>query len=220
MLEEYIQTDPPDPPDQIPWSQLLRYKGTWAFASGKFLTDSAWWFYLFWIPKFLYENYGITIHKIGIPLIIIYLMADVGSIGGGWLSSFFIKRGWSINKGRKTAMLICALCVTPIVFASQASSAWIAVAFLSLATAAHQGWSANLFTTVSDMFPRKAVASVVGLGGMAGAVSGMLIANITGFLLQFTGSYLIPFMIAGSVYLLALFIINLLVPDIKEVEMM
>ncbi|MCU0643199.1 MAG: MFS transporter [bacterium] len=216
---EYIQTDPPDAPVKIPWSQLLRYKGTWAFASGKFLTDAAWWFYLFWIPKFLYENYGITIHKIGVPLIIIYLMADVGSIGGGWLSSFFIKRGWTINKGRKTAMLICALCVTPIVFVSQASSVWIAVAFLSLATAAHQGWSANLFTTVSDMFPRKAVASVVGLGGMAGAVSGMLIANITGFILQFTGSYLIPFMIAGSVYLLALFVINLLVPYIKEIEM-
>ena len=216
---EYIQSDPPDTPVKIPWIQLLNYKGTWAFATGKFLTDSAWWFYLFWIPKFLNENYGITLNKIGPPLIIIYVMADVGSIGGGWLSSFFIKRGWSINRGRKTAMLICALCVTPIAFASQASSVWIAVAFLSLATAAHQGWSANLFTTVSDMFPRKAVASVVGLGGMAGAISGMFIANITGFVLEFTGSYLIPFIIAGSVYLLALFIINLLVPDLKEIEM-
>lgn len=216
---EYIQTDPPDTPVQIPWRKLLKYKGTWAFASGKFLTDSAWWFYLFWIPKFLNENYGITLNKIGPPLIIIYVMADVGSIGGGWLSSFFIKRGWSINRGRKTAMLICALCVTPIAFASQATNVWIAVAFLSLATAAHQGWSANLFTTVSDMFPRKAVASVVGLGGMAGAISGMFIANITGFVLQFTGSYVIPFIIAGSVYLLALFIINLLVPDLKEIEM-
>jgi len=216
---QYIQADPPDTPVKIPWKQLFKYKGTWAFASGKFLTDSAWWFYLFWIPKFLDEKYEITLDKIGIPLIIIYVMADVGSIGGGWLSSFFIKRGWSINKGRKTAMLICALCVTPIVFASQASSVWVAVAFLSLATAAHQGWSANLFTTVSDMFPRKAVASVVGLGGMAGAVSGMFISNITGFVLEFTGSYLIPFIIAGSVYLLALFIINLLVPNLKEIEM-
>ncbi len=216
---EYIQSDPPDTPVKIPWKQLLKYKGTWAFASGKFLTDSAWWFYLFWIPKFLNENFGITLDKIGPPLIVIYVMADVGSIGGGWLSSFFIKRGWSINRGRKTAMLICALCVTPIMFASQASSVWIAVAFLSLATAAHQGWSANLFTTVSDMFPRKAVASVVGLGGTAGAISGMFIANITGFVLEFTGSYIIPFIIAGSVYLIALFIINLLVPDLKEIEM-
>lgn len=215
----YIQSDPPDSPLKIPWKQLLKYRGTWAFASGKFLTDSAWWFFLFWIPKFLNDNYGITLSKIGIPLIIIYVMADAGSIGGGWLSSFFIKRGWSINKGRKTAMLICALCVTPIVFASHASNVWIAVAFLSLATAAHQGWSANLFTTVSDMFPRKAVASVVGLGGMAGAISGMFISNITGFVLQFTGSYTIPFFIAGSVYLLALFIINLLVPDLKEIDM-
>jgi len=215
----YIQADPPDAPVKIPWKQLLKYKGTWAFASGKFLTDSAWWFYLFWIPKFLNENYGITLDKIGLPLIIIYVMADVGSIGGGWLSSSFIKRGWSINRGRKTAMLICALCVTPIVFASQASSVWVAVAFLSLATAAHQGWSANLFTTVSDMFPRKAVASVVGLGGMAGAISGMVISEITGHSKEFTGSYLIPFIIAGSVYLAALFIINLLVPDLKEIEM-
>ena len=155
---KYIQSDTPDTPIKIPWMQLFKYKGTWAFASGKFLTDSAWWFYLFWIPKFLNENYGITLNKIGPPLIIIYVMADVGSIGGGWLSSFFIKRGWSVNRGRKTAMLICALCVIPIAFASQASSVWVAVAFLSLATAAHQGWSANLFTTVSDMFPRKALA--------------------------------------------------------------
>jgi ACS family hexuronate transporter-like MFS transporter len=216
---EYIQSDPPDTQVKIPWKQLLKYRGTWAFAVGKLLTDPAWWFYLYWIPSFLNSNYGITLSKIGVPLIIIYVMADVGSIGGGWLSSFFIKHGWSINKGRKTAMLICALCVVPIVFASQASSVWIAVALLSLATASHQGWSANLFTTVSDMFPRKAVASVVGLGGMAGAIGGMLIATTAGFILQFTGSYMILFIIAGSLYLLALFIYNLLVPEINEIEM-
>jgi ACS family hexuronate transporter-like MFS transporter len=216
---EYIQSDPPDTQVNIPWRQLLKYKGTWAFAVGKLLTDPAWWFYLYWIPSFLNSNFGITLSKIGVPLIIIYVMADVGSIGGGWLSSFFIKHGWSINKGRKTAMLICALCVVPIVFASQASSVWIAVALLSLATASHQGWSANLFTTVSDMFPRKAVASVVGLGGMAGAIGGMFIATAAGFILQFTGSYLILFIIAGSLYLLALFIYNLLVPEISEIEM-
>jgi len=215
---EYIQSDPPDPTVKIAWRTLLKYRGTWAFAVGKLLTDPAWWFYLYWIPSFLNKNYGITLSKIGIPLIIIYVMADVGSIGGGWLSSFFIKRGWSINKGRKTAMLICALTVVPIVFASGASSVWIAVALLSLATAAHQGWSANLFTTVSDMFPRKAVASVVGLGGMAGAIGGMFIATAAGFILEFTGSYLILFIIAGSLYLLALFIINLIVPDIKQIE--
>jgi ACS family hexuronate transporter-like MFS transporter len=215
----YIQSDPPDPAENIPWKDLLKYRGTWAFATGKLLTDPAWWFYLYWIPKFLNENYGLTLKEFAAPLIIIYVMADVGSIGGGWLSSSFIKRGWSINKGRKTAMLICALIVVPIVFASEASSVWIAVALLSLATAAHQGWSANLFTTVSDMFPRKAVASVVGLGGTFGAIGGMLIATAAGFILEFTGSYLILFIIAGSLYLIALFIINLLVPEIKEIEM-
>lgn len=215
---EYIQSDPKDTESKVEWKRLLKYRGTWAFALGKFLTDPIWWFYLYWIPSFLNENYGITLSEIGLPLIIIYVMADIGSIGGGWLSSFFIKRGWEINKGRKAAMLICALCVVPIVFASQVSSVWEAVALLSLATAAHQGWSANLFTTVSDMFPRKVVGSVIGIGGMAGAIGGMLIATAAGFILQFTGSYLILFIIAGSAYLLALLIFNLIVPKIKEIE--
>ncbi len=214
----YIQQDPPDTPVKIPWRQLLKYRETWAFALGKFLTDPAWWFYLYWIPSFLNKNYGITLDKIGLPLIIIYIMADVGSIGGGWLSSFFIKRGWSVNKGRKTTMLICALLVTPIIFASSAGNVWIAVALLSLATAAHQGWSANLFTTVSDVFPRKVVGSVVGLGGMFGAIGGMLVATATGFILELTKSYFIPFIVAGGLYLTALFIINILIPNIKEIE--
>jgi ACS family hexuronate transporter-like MFS transporter len=215
---QYIQSDPADPQAHIPWRKLLRYRGTWAFAAGKFLTDPAWWFYLYWIPSFLNRNYEISLSQIGLPLIIIYVMADVGSIGGGWLSSAFIKRGWSVNRGRKMAMLLCALCVTPIVFASQASSVWIAVGLLSLATAAHQGWSANLFTTVSDIFPRKAVGSVVGIGGMAGAIGGMVIATAAGLILQFTGSYLVLFIIAGSVYLLALVIFHFLVPEIDAVE--
>lgn len=215
---QYIQQDPPDTQVKIPWRQLLKYKETWAFALGKFLTDPAWWFYLYWIPSFLNKNYGITLSKIGLPLIIIYVMADVGSIGGGWLSSYFIKRGWSVNKGRKVTMLICALLVTPIVFASMAGDVWIAVALLSLATAAHQGWSANLFTTVSDVFPRKVIGSVVGLGGMFGAIGGMLVATATGFVLEITKSYFIPFVVAGGLYLIALLIINLLIPNIKEIE--
>jgi len=214
----YIQQDPPDTQIKIPWRTLLKYKETWAFALGKFLTDPAWWFYLYWIPSFLNKNYGITLDKIGLPLIIIYIMADVGSIGGGWLSSFFIKRGWSVNKGRKITMLFCALLVTPIVFASMAGNVWIAVALLSMATAAHQGWSANLFTTVSDVFPRKVVGSVVGLGGMFGAIGGMLVATATGFILELTKSYFIPFIVAGGLYLTALLIINILIPNIKEVE--
>ncbi|HEY4611926.1 MAG TPA: MFS transporter [Bacteroidota bacterium] len=216
---EYIQSDPPDPSAHIPWGQLLKYRGTWAFALGKFITDPVWWFYLYWIPSFLFKNYGITLDKIGLPLIIIYMMADVGSIGGGWLSSFLIKRGWSINRGRKTAMLVCAISVVPIVFVSQTSNLWVAVALLSLATAAHQGWSANLFTTVSDIFPRKAVGSVVGLGGMAGAIGGMLVATAAGFILEFTGSYVALFIVAGLAYLIALVVYRFLVPEIKEIEM-
>ena len=185
---------------------------------GKLLSDPAWWFYLYWIPKFLNEKYGLTLKEFAAPLIIIYLMADVGSIMGGWLSSFFIKRGWTINRSRKTTMLICALCAVPIMLASKSSSVWGAVALLSLATAAHQGWSANLFTTVSDIFPRKAVASVVGLGGTFGAIGGMLIASTAGFILEFTGSYFLLFIISGSLYLLALLVINILVPEIKEID--
>ena len=215
----YILSDPADTSVKIPWRKLFKYRGTWAFAVGKFLTDPAWWFYLYWIPSFLYKNYGLSLKDIGIPLITIYVMADVGSIAGGWLSSFFIKNGWTINKSRKITMLICALSVVPIMFASWVSHLWIAVGLISLATAAHQGWSANLFTTVSDIFPRKAVASVVGLGGTFGAIGGMLIATATGFILEFTGSYLPIFVIAGSLYLIALLIINLIVPQIEEADM-
>lgn len=215
---EYIHSDPPDTQVKIPWLSLMKYKQAWGFALAKFLTDPVWWFYLYWIPKFLYKEYGITLDKIGLPLIIIYLMADVGSIGGGWLSSFFIKKGWSITKGRKTAMLICAILVLPIVFASKAGNIWIAVALLSLATAAHQGWSANLFTTASDVFPRKAVGSVVGFGGMAGAIGGMLIASIAGLVLQLTGNYLSLFVMAGSMYLIAFALHHLLIPKFDEVK--
>jgi MFS transporter, ACS family, hexuronate transporter len=215
----YIQSDPPDPPAKIRWMSLLKYRQTWAFAIGKFLTDPVWWFYLYWVPKFLYSKHGITLDKIGLPLVVIYLMADVGSVGGGWLSSFFIKRGWTVNKGRKVAMLICAVAVTPIILASQVSDLWMAVALLSLATAAHQGWSANLFTTTSDVFPRKAIGSVVGLGGMAGAIGGMVISYIAGMILEFTGSYIVLFIICGSIYLVAFVIIHMLVPKLETVEM-
>lgn len=215
---EYIQSDPADQQEKIPWISLIKHKQVWAFALAKFMTDPIWWFYLYWIPKFLFKNYSITLDKIGLPLIIIYLMADVGSIGGGWLSSAFIKRGWSINKGRKTAMLICALLVIPIVLVSQTDELWLTVALLSLATAAHQGWSANLFTTVSDIFPRKAVGSIVGIGGMAGAIGGMIVATLAGFILQLTGSYLVLFIIAGSSYLVAFVLFNSLIPNLEEVK--
>jgi len=215
----HIRSDPPDPPVHIPWGQLLKYRQTWAFAIGKFLTDPIWWLYLFWVPDFLNRNYGINLSTIGPPLVAIYLVADVGSIGGGWLSSSLLKRGWSVNAGRKTAMLVCALAVVPMVFASGARDVWVAVALVSIAAAAHQGWSANLFTLTSDTFPRQAVGSVVGLGGFAGAAGGMLIAKITGYILETTGSYMPVFFIAAFAYLTALAIIHLLVPKLEPVKL-
>ena len=216
----YIQSDPPDPPAaKIPWVQLIPYRQTSAFAIGKALTDPIWWFYLYWVPPFLRQNHGLDLTTIGPPLIAIYVIADIGSIGGGWLSSSLLKRGWSTNRARKTAMLICALLVTPIVFASGAKSLWLAVGLVGLAAAAHQGWSANIFTLASDMFPRRAVGSVVGIGGMAGAFTGATMAVIVGYILQVTGgNYRIPFIIGGTAYLTALLIIHLLVPRIEAID--
>jgi ACS family hexuronate transporter-like MFS transporter len=214
----YIRSDPVEiVSEKIPWIRLWKYRQTWAFVIGKFLTDPVWWFYLYWLPKFLNQRYDLDLAHLGLPLIIIYTMTTIGSIGGGWLSGAFIQRGWSIDKGRKTVMLISALLIVPIVFVS-AVPQWWAVLLIGLAAAAHQAWSANLFTIVSDMFPRRAVASVVGLGGMAGSVAGMLIATAVGFILQSTGSYVIVFVMAGSAYLLALVMINFLVPHIEEIE--
>jgi ACS family hexuronate transporter-like MFS transporter len=157
----------------------------------------------------------LSLTQLGPPLVTIYVSADVGSIGGGWLSSTLIKRGWNPNRARKTAMLICALCVLPVLFVSRISQLWPVVGIISLATAAHQGWSANIFTLSSDMFPRRAVASVVGIGGFGGAVGGMFIASFTGFLLQVTHSYVPIFFIAGSAYIFALLVIQLLAPRLE-----
>ena len=217
---DHIQSDPPDPPAmKVPWMSLIPHRQTSAFAIGKYLTDPVWWFYLYWIPNFFRDNHGLDLTTIGPPLIAIYLIADIGSIAGGWLSSTFIKRGWSINRSRKTAMLICALMVTPIIFAANVKNLWAAVALIGLAAAAHQGWSCNLFTATSDMFPRQAVGSVVGIGGMAGALGGATMAVATGYILQSTGqNYSIIFTIAGTLYLLALLIIHLLVPNLEPVD--
>lgn len=206
-------------PAAFSWPRLLRQRQTWAFVAGKFITDPVWWFFLFWLPKFLYSRHGVSLIELGPPLVAIYIMADAGSIAGGWLASAFLRRGWTLNRARKTAMLICALTVTPIVFVANVRSLWGAVALLGVATASHQGWSANLFTLVSDLFPRPAVASVVGIGGFGGSISGMLISTFTGFLLQFTGSYVPVFILAGSVYLIALAVIHFLVPRLRPAEL-
>ncbi len=214
----YIRSDREEPGGAIAWSRLLPHRQTLAFAVGKFLTDPIWWLYLFWIPDFLHRNHGLDLRSIGLPLVVIYLVADVGSIGGGWISSALLQRGWGVNAARKAAMLLCALAVVPVMLAARAADLWVAVGLVSLAAAAHQGWSANLFTLTSDMFPRRAVGSVVGIGGMAGAIGGMLIALLVGEILQRTGSYVPVFAIAGSAYLVALVLIHALAPKLEEVR--
>jgi len=211
----YIQSDPPDRVVQVPWLKLIPYRQTWAFSVAKGLTDPVWWLYLFWIPDFLFKQYAIDLKSLALPLIVIYQLATVGSVGGGWLSSALLRRGWTVNGARKTAMLVCALAVVPIPFAAYARHEWIAVLLVGLAAAAHQGWSANVFTLASDMFPKPAVGSVVGFGGMWGAIGGMVIAKITGYVLQATGSYVPVFIIAASAYLVALAIVHLLVPRLE-----
>ena len=201
------------------WMELLRHPQAWAFIAGKVITDPIWWIFLFWLPKFLNQEYGLTLLKLGPPLIVIYLMADVGSVAGGWLAGRFLRRGWSANRARKMTMLVCALTVTPIALSFQAHSLWLAVGLIGLATAAHQGWSVNLFSLPADLFPQRAVASVVGLGGFGGAVSGMLFSTLTGFLLQTTGSYIPIFILAATAYLVALAVINVLAPRLEPAQL-
>jgi ACS family hexuronate transporter-like MFS transporter len=215
---EYICSDPAAPPIRVSWLKLLAHRQTWAFVLAKFVTDPVWWFYLFWIPDFLQREHGLALLNIGMPILVIYLIADAGSVAGGWLSSFFIRSGKTVNASRKLAMLICAVCVLPIVFVPKVASMWGAVLVIGVAAAAHQGFSCNVFTLSSDMFPGGVVASVVGIGGMAGAVGGMLIAKIVSYFLQRTHSYAVPFFIAGSAYLVALAIIQILAPRLKPVE--
>jgi ACS family hexuronate transporter-like MFS transporter len=206
------------PSISVPYGLVLTRRAAWAFVIGKFLTDPVWWFYLYWLPGFLNKEYAVNLTDLGPPLIAIYLAADVGSIGGGWISSFLISRGMSLNGARKTAMLVCAVAVTAAIFVgSTGGNLWAAVVLVSIAAAAHQGWSANLFTLVADMFPRQWVGSVVGLGGMGGAIGGMLVAPAVGYWLDWSGSAYGPlFVVAGCMYLIALGIIQLLVPDISR----
>jgi ACS family hexuronate transporter-like MFS transporter len=213
--------------DKVSWFRLLTFRQTWAFIVGKFLTDPVWWFYLFWLPSFLNKEYGMTKTDLAIPIAAVYTMTTFGSVLGGWLSGYFINKGWPVYRARKTAMLTYALLVVPVVAAQAlgALSPWYAVLIIGLAASAHQAWSANIFTLVSDMFPKKAIASVVGLGGMAGAIGGILIAKAAGVLLDHykaldsieTGYY-IMFFICGSAYLLAWSIMHLLAPRQQQVR--
>lgn len=218
---EYIRSDPADPPQNYPWARLFLHRQTWAFSLGKFFTDPWWWFYLFWVPTFLNTHFGVAVDakKIGPPMVTIYLLASLGSIGGGWLSSALIKRGWTVNAARKTAMLACALAVVPIIFASTVTGMWTSVLLIGLAAAAHQGFSANIFTLVSDTVPRKAVSSVTGIGGMAGALGSMCVSKVVGWVLDATHkNYLAPFLMAGFAYLIAVLLVHLLLPRMQQME--
>jgi len=206
------------PGARIAWRALLTHRQTWAFALAKFLTDPFWWLYLFWIPDFLHKKHGLNLLQSGLPLVLIYLLSDVGSVAGGWLSSRWMARGVSTNRARKSALLVCALAVVPILFASRVESLWQAVALIGLAAAAHQGFSANLFTLSTDLFPAPAVGSAVGIGGMAGALGGTLIAQAAGHILALTGSYTSLFACAAFAYLAALAVIHALLPHLEPAK--
>ena len=208
----WIEQDPADVVEKIGWKKLLTVKETWAYAAGKFLIDPIWWMFLFWLPDFLGKRYGLDLLTFGPPLVAIYLLSDVGSVGGGWLSSRLMHRGMSVNSARKITMLICALCAVPVAFAAFASNVWLAVLIIGLATAAHQGFSANLYAFPGDVFPRGAVGSVVGIGGMLGGIGGMIMAKYAGFVLEKIGTYTPIFIVAASAYLVALLVIHLISP--------
>ena len=216
----HIRSDPPDQPFAASWIGLLRHRQTWAFIVGKSFTDPVWFFYLFWLPKFLDANWGVKLSGLAAPLITIYVLADVGSVAGGWFSSRQIASGWTVNRARKLALAIAAFLILPTLFAPTASSMWAAVGIVSVAAAAHQWWSCNLFTTVSDMFPRPAVASVIGMGGFMGMMSSMGFQRLTGSILDATGSnYGIIFVVCAVVYVGALALFHLLVPRLEPVRM-
>ncbi len=211
---ELILSDPIERLAKVPWSRVLPLKETWAFALAKFLTDPIWWFYLFWLPRYLQSTFGLSLEQNRLPLVMVYVISTVGSIGGGWISSALLSRGKSLNVSRKVALLVCALCVAPVFVAPYLHSLWLVVGVVGLAAAAHQGWSANLFTLPSDLFPKAAVASVTGIGGMAGACGGFLLQLATGYIVGLTHSYVPLFAIACLAYLVALLIVHGISPKL------
>jgi ACS family hexuronate transporter-like MFS transporter len=212
----YIRSDPVERTEPVSWKEILRHRQAWAFIIGKMLTDPVWWFYLFWLPKFLDARFAVKLGSLAAPLVVIYMIADIGSVGGGWFSSRLIKRGATVNRARKTAMLVAALVIVPTMLAPRAPSMWTAVAIVSVAAAAHQWWSCNIFTIASDMFPRRAVATIVGLGGFSGAMGGVAFQRLTGQILQQdpTG-YGKIFVVCGLAYVVALAVIHLLAPRLE-----
>jgi ACS family hexuronate transporter-like MFS transporter len=212
--------DAPVALEKVPWVSLFGHRQTWAFIVGKLMADPVWWFYLYWLPKFLDAKYGVKLAQVAAPIIVVYLIADVGSIGGGWISSALIKRGWSVNRARKATMLGMALLIVPTALVSRAPSMWAAVLIVAVAAAAHQAWSANVYTLASDMFPNFAVGSVVGIGAFAGAMGGVLFQRATGRVLQANGSDYAPiFVVCGLAYVTAWVIIHLLAPRLEPAHL-
>lgn len=210
----------PDKAPRVAWIRLLGFRQTWAVVAGKLLADPVWFFYLFWLPKFLDAKYGITLSQVALPLIAVYLFADVGSIAGGWLSSAFLKRGWTTNRARKTTMLLMALIILPTALAPRAGTMWTAILIVAVAAAAHQGWSANVYTLASDMFPRAAVASISGISGFAGAFGAWRFQKLTGRILDATGGNYAPiFLVCGFAYVTAWIIIHLLAPKLEPAKL-
>ena len=216
----HIRSDPVERTELVSWGEVLKHRQAYAFIIGKLLTDPVWWFYLFWLPKFLDTNFGVKLGSISAPIVVVYLIADFGSVFGGWLSSQFIKRGMSLNRARKLTLGIAALAIMPTMLAPRMSSMWAAVLLVSLAAAAHQWWSANLYTTASDMFPRRAVASVIGFGGCAGALGGVAFQRLTGYLLQRDPTaYRLIFIYCGMIYIVALGVMHLIAPRLQPAEL-
>jgi ACS family hexuronate transporter-like MFS transporter len=213
-----IQDETVEPTVKIPWRKLLPYKQTWAFAVGKFMTDCFWWFYLFGSPDFFNKKFNLDPEGRKYMIMMIYVVASVGSIAGGWLAGHFMKKGWTVNKARKVTMLICAAFVVPVVFSAMTDSKWVAAVLITIAASAHQAWSANIFSLAGDMFPKRVVGSVTGLGGMIGAGGGMALFWITGKVLKQTGNYLPVFLLASLAYVLALLIIHLIVPRLEQAD--
>ena len=205
---------------RVPWASLFGYRQTWAFIVGKLMADPVWWFYLYWLPKFLDAKYGVKLAQVAAPIIVVYLIADAGSVGGGWVSSALIKRGWSVNRARKATMLAMALLIMPTAFVSRAPGMWAAVLIVGIAAAAHQAWSANVYTLASDMFPTYAVGSVVGIGAFAGAMGGVVFQRVTGRVLQANGSDYAPiFVVCGLAYVTAWAIIHVLAPRLEPARL-
>lgn len=216
----YIESDRATPVKQVPWLKLLFIRETWAFALGKFLTDPVWYFYLFWLPTYFTETYHLKVQVIAAPIIVIYVISDVGSIVGGWLSSWMMSQGATVNMARKLTMLLCAFCVLPVAFATlYVHDMWATTVIIGIATAAHQAFSANLYTIPSDTFPQAAVGSVSGIGGTAGAIGGIIMTIGVGEALQATGVYTPIFIVAGSIYFLAVIVIHWLTPRLAMAKM-